>query len=234
MGKKIIGVTPLWDEEKKSIWMLPGYLDGIRNAGGIPVILPLTISQEDASALLMKCDGLLMTGGQDVNPLLYGQTATNQCGTICHERDEMETYFFREAINQNFPILGICRGLQMINVLLGGTLYQDIPSETESQINHNMQAPYDRVCHQVELMPGTGFHQLIQVEDMGVNSYHHQAVKDLGEGLEVMAVAEDGIVEAVSLPLKKFVWAVQWHPEYDHKTNDSSQLIFKAFVDSCD
>jgi putative glutamine amidotransferase len=166
--------------------------------------------------------------------LLYGQTATNQCGTICHERDEMETYFFREAINQNFPILGICRGLQMINVLLGGTLYQDIPSETESQINHNMQAPYDRVCHQVELMPGTGFHQLIQVEDMGVNSYHHQAVKDLGEGLEVMAVAEDGIVEAVSLPLKKFVWAVQWHPEYDHKTNDSSQLIFKAFVDSCD
>jgi putative glutamine amidotransferase len=233
MGKKIIGVTPLWDEEKKSIWMLPGYLDGIRNAGGIPVILPLTTSQEDASALLMKFDGLLMTGGQDVNPLLYGQTATDQCCAICRERDEMETFFFREAIEQNTPILGICRGLQMINVLLGGTLYQDIPSETESKINHHMESPYDRACHQVRLMPGTGLHRLIQVEDMGVNSYHHQAVKDLGAGLEVMAKSEDGIVEAVSLPLKKFVWAVQWHPEYD-LTKSSSQKIFRAFVDSCD
>jgi putative glutamine amidotransferase len=232
MGNKIIGIIPLWDEEKKSIWMLPGYLDGIWNAGGIPVILPLTSSQEDAATLLMKCDGLLMTGGQDVNPLMYGQTATNQCGEICHERDEMETHFFHQAINQNFPILGICRGLQMINVLLGGTLYQDIPTETDSKVNHRMEAPYDQECHQVRLMPGTALHRLLRGGDMGVNSYHHQAVKDLGAGLEVMAVADDGIVEAVSLPTKKFVWAVQWHPEYD-LTNSSSQKIFKAFVNSC-
>ena len=234
MGNKIIGIIPLWDEEKKSIWMLPGYLGAIQNAGGIPVILPLTSSQEDASTLLMKCDGLLMTGGQDVNPLMYGQTATDQCGAICRERDEMETHFFNEAIRQNIPILGICRGLQMINVLMGGTLYQDLPTDTNSKINHHMEAPYDRVCHHVRLVPGTALHQLLRVEDMGVNSYHHQAVKDLGEGLEVTAKSEDGIVEAISLPAKKFVWAVQWHPDYDYKTSDSSQLVFKAFVDSCD
>ena len=222
----------MWDEEKKSIWMLPGYLDGIRNAGGIPVILPLTSSQEDAVTLLMKCDGLLMTGGQDVNPLLYGQTVTNQCGGICHERDEMETHFFNEAIRQNIPVLGICRGLQMINVLLGGTLYQDLPTEIDSRIDHQMKAPYDRICHQVMLMPGAALHRLLRVDEMGVNSYHHQAVKDLGKELEVMAESEDGLVEAVSLPAKKFVWAVQWHPEYD-LTNSSSQKIFTSFVDSC-
>lgn len=234
MKKKIIAVIPLWDDDKKSIWMLPGYLDSIRNAGGIPVILPLTSSPEDASTLFMMCDGMLMTGGQDVNPLLYGQTATDQCGEICQIRDEMETHFFREAIKQNIPMLGICRGLQMINILLGGTLYQDIPTETESKINHQMEAPYDRACHRVRLMPGTALHRSLRVEDMGVNSCHHQAIKELGEGLEVMAKSEDGLVEAVSLPEKKFVWAVQWHPEYDYQTNVSSQLIFKAFVDSCD
>ncbi|MBM3138480.1 MAG: gamma-glutamyl-gamma-aminobutyrate hydrolase family protein [Chloroflexi bacterium] len=233
MGNKIIGVIPLWDEEKKSIWMLPGYLDAIRNTGGIPVILPLTSSPEDAATLLKKCDGLVMTGGQDVDPMLYGQTATERCGAICHERDEMETYFFHEAIRQNIPVLGICRGLQMINVLLGGTLYQDIPTDTGSQIDHQMKAPYDRTCHSVSILPGTALDQLLQVEEMGVNSYHHQGIKDLGEGLDIMAVAEDGIVEAISLPSKKFVWAVQWHPEYD-LTNSSNQKIFKAFVNSCD
>lgn len=233
MKTKIIGVIPLWDEERKSIWMLPGYLDGIRNAGGLPVILPLTSNQADAATLLMKCDGLLMTGGQDVDPFLYGHTATDRCGAVCRERDEMETHFFHEAIRQNIPILGICRGLQMINVLMGGTLYQDLPTETNSRINHHMQAPYDRVSHQVSLTPDTALHQLLQVEDMGVNSYHHQAIKVLGAELEVMAVAEDGIVEAVLLPSRKFVWAVQWHPEYD-LTNSSSQKIFKAFIDSCD
>ena len=233
MNKKIVAVVPLWDHDKQSIWMLPGYLEGIRAAGGIPFILPLTKSEEENSTLLIMCDGLLMTGGQDVNPRLYGQTAASHCGPTCPERDAMEPHLFNEALKLNKPVLGICRGLQMINVALGGTLYQDLPSQTNTSINHRMKPPFDRECHQVNLVPGTALQRLLQVGNMGVTSNHHQGIDALGQGLEVMATSEDGIVEAISLPSKKFVWAVQWHPEYDHLKNIFSQMIFQAFVDAC-
>lgn len=233
MTRKIIAVVPLWDDAKQSIWMLPGYLDGIRAAGGIPSILPLTKSEEEAYALLKMCSGLLMTGGQDINPRLYGQSASSRCGEICPERDAMEPHLFNEALKHDKPVLGICRGLQMINVVLGGTLYQDLPSQTNSNINHRMKPPYDRECHRVNLVQGTALHRLLQVEIMGVTSNHHQGIDKLGEGLEVMAASEDGIIEAVSLPEKKFVWAVQWHPEYDYLKNVFSKKIFQAFVEAC-
>ncbi len=234
MGKRIIAVVPLWDDEKQSIWMLPGYMNGIREAGAIPVILPLASEPKDALAVFEQCDGLLMTGGHDVSPSLYQEQRGMNCGASCEERDLLETALYTNALEQDKPVLGICRGIQLINVLQGGTLYQDLPTEYASGIEHHMKPPYTNVAHFVELTEGTPLYELLSTKRLGVNSYHHQAVKTLGSDLETMAKSEDGLVEAVRHGKKKFVWAVQWHPEFDFHVNESSRKIFKAFVAACE
>ena len=123
MEKPIIGVTPLWDEEKKSYWMLPGYLEGVKEAGAIPVILPLTTNGADIAQLVDLCDGFLFTGGQDVDPQLYGEAMEPFCGELCPARDALEQELLRQALERDKPILGICRGIQFLNAALGGTLY---------------------------------------------------------------------------------------------------------------
>ncbi|MCD8382569.1 MAG: gamma-glutamyl-gamma-aminobutyrate hydrolase family protein [Clostridiales bacterium] len=233
MAKKRIAVVPLWDEEKNSIWMLPGYLDGIRAAGGVPVILPLTDDREELLTAFEPCDGLLMTGGHDVSPALYGATRGEDCGAPCETRDRMEAILYAAALEEDKPVLGICRGIQMVNVLQGGTLYQDLPTEYASGIEHHMSPPYDRAVHEVSVRQGTPLYGLLRTERLGVNSYHHQAVKDLGADLEVMAVSEDGLVEAVRHRERSFVWALQWHPELDFPVNPNSGKIFEAFVRAC-
>ncbi|MCD8306860.1 MAG: gamma-glutamyl-gamma-aminobutyrate hydrolase family protein [Clostridia bacterium] len=123
MAKKIVGVVPLWDDEKESIWMLPGYMDGIQDAGAIPVILPMTDDAEDLKESFALVDGLLMTGGHDVSPDMYGMERSPFCGTPCDTRDRMEKLLYGMAVGEDKPVLGICRGIQIINVLQGGTLY---------------------------------------------------------------------------------------------------------------
>ena len=124
----LIGVLPLWDDEKNSLWMLPGYFDGIRQAGGLPIMLPLTVEPQDIAQLATLCDGFLFTGGHDVSPALYGETPINESIACCPKRDAMETILLREALRLDKPVLGICRGIQFINAALGGTLYQDLPT----------------------------------------------------------------------------------------------------------
>ncbi len=230
LSKKIVAVVPLWDDEKESIWMLPGYMNGIKEAGAIPVILPLSSSAEDVLEVFEMCDGLLMTGGHDVSPSLYGQQRQINCGISCDERDLLEKALYEKALEQDKPVLGICRGIQLINVLQGGTLYQDLSSEYDSSIEHHMEPPYTKVAHKVNIAKQTPLYELLLTEQMGVNSYHHQAVKDLGSDLEVMAVSEDGLVEAIRHIGKKFVWAFQWHPEFDFEVNPNSKKIFDAFI----
>ena len=213
----IIGVTPLWDDERKSIWMLPDYLDGIKAAGGIPVILPLEMSEEDIGHIVKTCDGFLFTGGQDV-------------GT-CPERDTLETLLLSKALQADKAILGICRGLQFINVLLGGTLWQDLPSQHPSDIIHRQGKPYGTPTHKV-MLDGE-LRTLLGKEVIEVNTLHHQAAKDLGGDLMQMAVAPDGIIEAVQMKGKHFVWAVQWHPEYMFKMDTDSLALFSCFIKHC-
>lgn len=233
MGKKIIGVVPLWDDEKQSIWMLPGYLDRITQAGGIPVILPLKGSDEDIRISFSLCDGLLLTGGHDVDPSLYGEKIRPSCGAICPERDRLEQILYQLALSEDKPVLGICRGIQMINVLQGGTLYQDLPSEHGSLVSHHMDRPYDRGIHEVSIVRGTLLHDLLQVDSLFVNSLHHQGIKDLGQDLEVMAVSPDGIVEAIRQKKHRFVVGVQWHPEFTKADDVPSRRLFDAFVGAC-
>lgn len=230
MKKPIIGVTPLFDQERDSYWMLPGYLEGLEQAGAIPVVLPLPEESDDLTQLISLCDGLLFTGGQDVSPALYGEMPKGTCGEICSARDRMEQVLLHLALERDLPVLGICRGIQFLNAALGGTLYQDLPTEHPSQIQHHMTPPYDRAVHTVTLQPNTPLAELLGAEYIGVNSYHHQAVKTLAPCLAEMARSEDGLIEAVCLPEKRFVWAVQWHPEFSFRVDAHSRKIFGAFV----
>jgi len=213
----IIGVTPLWDAERKSVWMLPDYLDGIKAAGGIPVVLPLEMSEKDADQIVETCDGFLFTGGQDVGS--------------CPERDKLETLLLSKALLSDKAILGICRGLQFINVFLGGTLWQDLPTEHPSEIVHRQGKPYGVPTHTVTL--NGDLQTLLGKDILEVNTLHHQAAKDLGNDLVPMAVAPDGIIEAVQMVGEHFVWAVQWHPEYMFRTDPDSLAIFTCFVKHC-
>ena len=232
MKKPIIGVTPLWDDEKNSLWMLPDYLDGLREAGAVPVIFPLDADETDIQHLYSICDGLLFTGGQDADPALYGQEAKPTCGSPCRRRDALEAGLFRMAFAGRKPMLGICRGSQMFNVFMGGTLYQNLPTEHPSDVSHRMTAPYDRAVHTVSVTKGGLLHRITGCDEIGVNSFHHQGICDLAPALQAEAVAPDGLVEAVSCPNHPFLLAVQWHPEY-LKSHPSGAAMFRALVESC-
>ncbi len=232
MKKPIVGVMPLWDEEKESIWMLPGYIDGIHMAGALSIVFPFTTDREELEELVGLCDGILLTGGDDVAPELYGEERLENMVSCCHIRDEMEAIVLDQAIERNLSVLGICRGIQFINVHLGGTLYQDLPSMHSFGIGHHQSAPYDVPIHQVTILKDSPLYDLLGSERLDVNSYHHQAIKELSDQLEAMAYSPDGLVEAVRMKGQKFLWAVQWHPEFSYKVDESSRRIFRAFVSS--
>lgn len=230
--RPVVGVVPLWDDEKESIWMLPGYLDGISEAGAIPITFPLRASEEELAQLVSLCDGLLITGGQDVSPELYGETPLEGLVETCVPRDILEHVLLRLALEDDMPLLGICRGIQFVNVDLGGTLYQDLPSQHPSEVTHSQLPPYDVPAHEVEVLAGTPLHACLGVDRLPVNSCHHQAVRELAPGLEPMAISTDGLVEALWRPTSRFLWAVQWHPEFSHRVDESSRRIFTAFVEA--
>ncbi len=232
MKKPIIGVMPLYDEDKESIWMLPGYFDGIKAAGGIPLMLPRSLSEEDFDTIDLFIDGYLFTGGHDIHPSLYGEEKHPQCGIIEKERDALEAMIFRNICGKK-PVLGICRGIQLINALMGGTLYQDLRLELDSTVDHHMSPPYDNVAHNVTIINGSILSDIANKEILGVNSYHHQGIKELAPGLIASAIAEDGLIEAVEGSCGGFLLAVQWHPEFSYQTDEVSMGIFKKFTDIC-
>ena len=232
MQKPLIGVTPLFDRGRDSYWMLPGYFLALEQAGAVPVMLPLTDDEEALKRLVDTLDGFLIAGGQDVSPALYGEETKPTCKELCPERDAMESVLLRLLWNANKPVFGICRGLQMMNAHLGGTLFQDLPTEHPSGVNHRMAAPYDRAEHPVTLVKDAPLFSLLCADSIGVNSCHHQAIKALAPCLHPMAVAPDGLIEAVCAPEKRFVWAVQWHPEFFFRKDETSRTIFAAFVNA--
>lgn len=215
--------------------MVPGYIEGLREAGAIPLILPLNLDKEELNDMKGKFSGFLLTGGHDVSPGLYGEQKENVCGTCSAERDRLESMIFSYALHEDVPVLGICRGIQLINVLMGGTLYQDLPSRIlgKVKINHLMTAPYNRHVHYVDILRDTPLYDVLKKEYIGVNSYHHQGIRDVGKGLEVMACSEDGLVEAVYTPDRRFIWGIQWHPEFMYQVDRNQQQIFHAFVNAC-
>lgn len=233
--KPVIGIIPLYDEDKDSIWMVPGYMEGIRRVGGIPMILPLVCDEADLRQINSMCSGYLFTGGHDVDPSLYGEEKTALCGPACMERDRLEQTVFCMAWEDRKAVLGICRGLQLINVLMGGTLFQDLQSQFQGtcSVGHHMEPPYSRSCHQVELTADGPLCKLLGKSTMGVNSYHHQGIRKLAPGLKAMAVAEDGLVEGVYASDREYIRAVQWHPEFMPPEDADAGKIFQSFIEGC-
>ncbi len=231
--RPVIGLTTLYDDDKDSYWMLPGYMKVIESCGGLPIMLPLTDDESELSDAYSLCDGIMFTGGHDVSPEVYGATRSSECAATCTLRDSMEGYLLDRCLKDDKPLLGICRGIQFINAHLGGTLYQDLPTEHDSTVDHHMTPPYDRAAHSVEVADNTQLADIIGAGVHEVNSYHHQAVKDLSPKVIQMAVASDGIVEAIAVRDHRFAIGVQWHPEFSYNNNRESMLLVKAFVDEC-
>ncbi len=233
MKKPVIALTPLWDKKMNSYWMLPGYMDLIIKSGGIPVMLSFSDDEESIKEIADRFDGFVFTGGDDIAPERYGQEKIEQCGEECVQRDSLEFALFKEVIKTDKPVLGICRGMQFLNVALGGTLYQDLPAQRTGDVNHRQPAPFDALTHSVTVEKDTLLHGITGEEKLMVNTLHHQAVDKVAPCLMPCATAEDGLVEAVYNPQKAFLLGVQWHPEMIFPHEENSLKIGKAFVDAC-
>lgn len=215
-------------------WLKKHYITAIEKSGGIPVILPVVESPKAMAGYLNLIDGLLLSGGYfDINPKLYGEKPMPQCGALKPARTLMEIALFKKARKLKMPLLGICGGLQAINVGLGGTLYQHIPAQVENALAHEQKpVPSTKPSHYVALAKNSEIRKIAGAPKTKVNSTHHQAIKDLGRGLIACAVAEDGIVEGVEFKKSTggFMIGVQWHPEALFKNSTFSQKLFHRFV----
>ena len=235
MSKPLIGLTPSHDTDNDDIKMRPTYLRALKAAGAIPVVMPLDVSEEDLVQLTMGLDGFLFTGGPDVHPFLFGEETHKNCGNVSEPRDQMELKLLPHVMKQNKPILGICRGIQILNIALGGSIWQDIPSMTDQivPIAHAQPFSYHLPCHSVFLEEDSQLKEIVKKSTLKVNSMHHQAVRNLAPGLTASAYSADHLIEALEMPSYSFFIGVQWHPEYLWEKNEEAFRLFQTFVKSC-
>jgi putative glutamine amidotransferase len=231
VSRPAVGVTIGYDERRSGLYLLrQDYLRSVEAAGGLPLVLAPG-RPEDASELLHRVDALILTGGSDVDPALYGQAPHPKLGRVIRERDDFELALCREALRRDLPLLAICRGHQVLNVATGGTLIQDIPSELTGGLDHDPRCERWERAHDVRIHNGTRLREILGRETISVNSFHHQAVDQLGQGLTVSAFTSDErIVEGIESPGHRFVLGVQWHPEAFWNRDDGFQTLFGALV----
>lgn len=211
---------------------LQAYIDAVIQAGGKPILLPLIKDQDQAKKTLATIDGLVMTGGEDVDPSYYHEVPDKNLEAVNSKRDQSDYVLLNAALEEEMPVLAICRGCQVLNILCGGTLYQDIPTQYHTNILHRSLDQVDFVYHDIDISKGSQLADIMGVETLKVNSWHHQSIKDLGKGLKVVATAKDGIVEAVEKEDAAFVMGLQFHPEWHIKNGDTKFLpIFEKLVE---
>ncbi len=210
------------------------YLHAIQNAGGAPVLLPLDSPVQALAALLTRLDGVLFTGGGDIEAHQYGAPADDFVANTDSARDRMELELFAAVTRLKKPFLGICRGIQLVNVALGGTLYTDVQAQHPGAHKHDFYPVWPRsyLAHTVRVEPESRLGRILGAAEVWVNSLHHQAVRDLAEPLRPVAWAPEGIVEAAELRGYPFGLAVQWHPEW-LQTHEPMRALFRAFVAAC-
>lgn len=212
------------------------YIVAIERAGGVPVILPITEDVETLTPLLQKIDGILFSGGSDMDPNYYGEYPKFGLGLIEPKRDAHEVKLAKKILfEMDVPVLGICRGMQLLTVATGGTLYQDLQSQKPDGINHSViKALRHHAFHPVAIEKDSLLYEIYQTDELGVNSFHHQAVKHMGQGFKATMLAPDGIIEGMEWQANdRFVVAVQWHPEMMEDKVSTIRPIFNAFVDRC-
>jgi putative glutamine amidotransferase len=210
-------------------YVYEAYSRSVALCGGAPLLLPVVLENEIAAALVERLDGLILAGGPDVHPRLYGEEVAPGLGPVDFDADRLQIALAKSAVEHDLPLLGICRGIQVLNVALGGTLHQDLKA-SPSTISHTQTADRGVASHTVSVAAGTRLHRIVRQKSIWVNSHHHQAIKDPAPGLAISATAGDGIIEAVELPEHPFALAVQWHPEGMAGHDLYAKRLFKAFV----
>ncbi|GKV56686.1 gamma-glutamyl-gamma-aminobutyrate hydrolase [Sporosarcina sp. NCCP-2222] len=231
--KPLIGITTDLTEGPKQ-FLHDAYIRAIIQAGGVPLLVPAGVGQ-DVKRIEESLDGLVLSGGDDVDPYLFGEEPHPQIGKVTPERDEMEMALARQFLSADKPILGICRGMQLLNIVCGGTVYQDLTAQhVEPLIQHKQQAAKSHASHAVTLTKDSILHRLAARNEIRVNSFHHQAVRDVASPFVVTGQSTDGVIEAMESTKHRFVLGVQWHPEELHASGDlCSQKIFEVFIKNC-
>lgn len=232
----MIGITGNYDNS--ACTLAEGYYQSVLLAGGIPVIIPPHEDTASLTELLDRLDGIIFSGGGDINPPLLGEVPIVQLHSVCHMRDVQELLLARLAYDRQIPMLGICKGIQVIMAALGGQLYQDIYSQAEGKLmKHSQDLDRSYPSHNVNIMPGTVVHSIFKKEQIAVNSFHHQAVMTPAPGFRVSALSDDGIIEAIESAEHKSVIGVQWHPEClrpetdETNTNGQGKPLFRWLVE---
>lgn len=230
--RAIIGVSSNIKEDLLSVPL--SNVRAITQFGGVPIVLP-NLEMDGIEEIASTIDGLLLTGGGDIDPTLFGEEPLPGLGNIVPERDRFEVALIQKMLKLNKPILGICRGAQIMSIAMGGDMYQDIYSQRDgSLLQHDQQAPNWHGSHFVEVTEGSLLRKIVGVDKFKVNSYHHQALRDMPDGFIVSGVASDGVIESFESTYHTFVMGVQWHPESLISKNDTSSLaIFEAFINEC-
>ncbi|WP_234125017.1 gamma-glutamyl-gamma-aminobutyrate hydrolase family protein [Clostridium hydrogenum] len=206
------------------------YIQSVEKAGGTPVMLPVISDYEKVKNQIEAVDSIIISGGFDVNPLIYDDEPSQKQGFLCPERDEYDLMVIKAAMELNKPILGICRGIQILNAALGGTLYQDLSQIEGCYIKHVQESRPEVAGHSVEIVKGTKLYDILG-EKIITNSFHHQAIKDLAPGFKVAARSKDGVIEAIEKE-EGFVIGIQWHPEMMARKDNKLMLnIFKTLVE---
>ncbi|MFC4766866.1 gamma-glutamyl-gamma-aminobutyrate hydrolase family protein [Effusibacillus consociatus] len=234
--RKLIGVTSSVHTTRsgvEGIFVGDDYTAAIVEAGGLPMVLPMVTDEEALLALADQLDGLLLTGGVDLDPAFFDEEPIPQLGEVSPVRDEMEWKLTEEFLKRDKPIFAICRGVQVLNAVAGGTLYQDLAAQRRKIVQHTQRAPRWHASHQVSILPGSKLKKILQVDVLRVNSFHHQAIRDAAPGFLVSATAHDGVIEAVESTSHRYVLGVQWHPENMWRRNPIFYKLFQVFVDHC-
>ncbi len=235
MQPPIIGITcgtSIHDGERERFQdrLNCAYSRAVAIAGGVPVILPNLEGPSYVDAVLDRLDGLLLSGGADVDPAHFGETVLNETVEVDPLRDAAELPIIERAVSRDMPILAICRGIQSLNIALGGSIYQDIPTQIPSDVVHRQTAARHEASHEVEAVGGSLFERIAGRGPIRVNSFHHQAIKEVAPSLTVSARAPDGVVEALENREARFLLAVQFHPEELVGWSEPSRALFRALV----
>lgn len=208
------------------------YIQSVARCKALPYIIPIIEDDELIRAQVENIDALILSGGQDVNPLLWDEEPHNKLGTIMPKRDTFDSKLFKIALELKKPILGICRGEQLINVAEGGSLYQDISLIENAYIKHTQQCPPHVATHTVEIKEDTKLYEILNENEIQVNSFHHLGINKVAPGYIVSAISKDGVIEAIEKVGEDFVIGVQWHPEMMTKECSKMKKIFMGLVDA--
>jgi len=227
----LIGLSVNHKEDTSRI--ADAYVNAVLKAGGTPILIPLITDEKSLGEIVSRIDGLILSGGGDIYSQLFGEELHPAVESYDLERDRYEMALVKQAAERQLPILGICRGSQLINVVFGGSLIQDIPSQVpESTVNHNQEEAREVATHSVRIKPESRFYQITHSERIMVNSFHHQAVKAIAPGFEAVAWSDDGVIEAIESTEGKVILGVQWHPENGAVVGDPAMLdLFRYLVD---